>query len=225
MGGAAHPSSPPAPSSPPSSSPARDRYLDAALALLDAGEPLTLHRLGDALGLTHTAVYRHFPDLTALVGELASRVLIEALTGLPQAGTPRDRLRRMGLAVRGALAAHPALASAVVGLEGTPTRIIWLQDVVASELRVLGVPADALPVVGQALEGLVLGASAYDFSRAPEHLALRAQRLRRTADPAVRAVGRSAARVAANNEAAFVLALDALLDAAERLVVGDPTAQ
>jgi len=197
--------------------PARERYLDAALALLDAGETLTLHRLGGALGLSHTAVYRHFPDLAALVSEVASRVIGAALSTVEDVGDPRARLRDMALAVRAALADHPALAGALAGVEGTPTRLLWLQDRVAAELRALGVPDAALPVVLQALEGVVLGLSAYDFARAPDHLDLRRERLRRTADTAVRSVGRSASRVAANNEAAFLLALDAVLDAAGRL--------
>jgi AcrR family transcriptional regulator len=195
----------------------RDRFVVAALELLDAGEPLTLHRLGDAVGLSHTAVYRHFPNLTALVAELASRVLSEALTQLPDAERPRDRLRSIVMALRTALNAHPALAVALATVEATPVDVIWVQDVAAAELRRIGVPSPSVPVVLQALEGLVVGTSAFDLARAPRHLSLRAERLRRTTDPALRTVGQSAARVAANNAAAFELALDAILDAAERL--------
>jgi len=196
--------------------PAGERYIDAALELLDAGETLTLHCLGEHMGLTHTAVYRHFPDLARLVGEVAGRVLSTVLTDpMPAGMTPRGRITTLAHTVRGMFVAHPMLAITLLTSGGPVGALFEVQERVIAELRTMGLEGATLTAAYQALEGLVLGGAVADLTGAPDHLAIRRDRMRAVSDRDFRPLGRSEARVRTNNEAAFAFALEALLDACE----------
>jgi len=202
--------------------PARERYLAAALAILDDGEELTLHRLGDRLGLTHTAVYRHFPNLAELVGEITARLLTDHLPTDPdRAATPRERITHLARAVRAGFVAHPALAAVVSSSTAVAPSQLRMQELVLVELRAMGLDGTALTTAYQALEGIVIGVTAFDLDAAPEHVTSRAARMRLVEDRDFRALGRSEQRVAAHTETAFGFALEAVLDAVERLA-GEP---
>jgi AcrR family transcriptional regulator len=72
----------------------RDDFVTAALAYVDQhGAPaLTARTLGEAMGVDHTALYRHFPGMDELAGAVLDRIFEQiAAVKLPEASA-RDRL-------------------------------------------------------------------------------------------------------------------------------------
>lgn len=87
---------------------------DAALRLGDreGGEAMTMRRIAGELGCDPMALYRHFPDRTALLDAVADL----ALTAVPppDPALPWDeRLRRVADDIRAAALAHPGIAAHV----------------------------------------------------------------------------------------------------------------
>jgi len=193
---------------------ARERYLDAALAVLAANEALTLHRLAQELGRSHTAVYRHFRDLDDLVGELVDRefsgTLLGAVDGAPG---PREAVLGLAMAVRDTYRTNPALASAFARLPHPGAGMAAVSALMVGLLRDLGLEGDRLATAYQALESVIIGTSAYDYGRAPEHLATRRVRLAELDDPAFTRATRDDTSVDEHNDRAFRFAVAAVLDA------------
>jgi AcrR family transcriptional regulator len=89
-----------------------ERLVDAALALIDGGEPVTAGRLVDRSGVSRAAIYRRWPSLTDLVataldrgreahviptdGDLRSALFQAFLAGAERGmpGYPEQRMRR-----------------------------------------------------------------------------------------------------------------------------------
>jgi AcrR family transcriptional regulator len=194
----------------------RDRYLDAALAIIVSDEPLTLHRLGSAVGRSHTALYWHFSDLDDLVATLIDREFAGSVTGsVAGAASPCDGLRALAVAVRAAFRANPRLASRFIRLPRPGQELASASTVMLRLLRLLGLEGGELATAYQALESVIIGTTAFDFERAPQHLAIRRDRLATLGDAAFAHVVRDDAAVDAHNERAFRFAVDALLDACE----------
>jgi AcrR family transcriptional regulator len=88
--------------------------LQEALRTIQAGgvEQLTLRAVGQALGVSRTALYRHFSDkqaLLAAVGREGFRMLREALTAAwDEHGRGREGFEAMGRAYVQFAVAHPA---------------------------------------------------------------------------------------------------------------------
>jgi AcrR family transcriptional regulator len=85
----------------------RDRVLDAALALADAGglEALTMRRLGEELGVGAMALYRHVRNKDDLVDGLVDMVFTEV--GLPPTGVDwRAAMRKRAISLRDVLLRH-----------------------------------------------------------------------------------------------------------------------
>src|ERR1700734_2749489 len=76
------------------------RLIAAASALLDAGgeEAVTLRAVGQAVGLSHNAPYKHFKDRSALLAAVAMvdfKMLAEAFIGIRQSSSkPTSKLKR-----------------------------------------------------------------------------------------------------------------------------------
>jgi AcrR family transcriptional regulator len=193
---------------------ARDRYLDAALGLIAAGEPLTLHRLARRVGRSHSAVYWHFRDLDDLVAVLVDREFADLLAGSVEgATTPRAGLLAVASAVRRAFRINPGLAAHLVRLARPERGLNAVSASVLQLLRELGLEGDDLATAYQALESLLIGATAFDFGRAPDHLTLRRRRLSDLGDPVFARVVRDDAALEEHNDRAFRFAVEAVLDA------------
>lgn len=87
---------------------------DAALRLGDreGGEAMTMRRIAGELGCDPMALYRHFPDRTALLDAVADL----ALTAVPSPDTALawdERLRRVADDIRAAALTHPGIAGHV----------------------------------------------------------------------------------------------------------------
>lgn len=196
----------------------REDFIGAARALLEesGADGLTTRALGQAMGVDPTSLYRHFVSREELLVAVLDSILSEVFTSVDvESGTPRERLRRIGHAVRdgfGASGRSAALAAAITSAQpygqfGTQLTLQLLREMGVAE-------ADLAPSY-QALESLVLGTTALDYTGAPDHAVQRARRFQSIADPALAAVGADPSMVDDNNTAAFTLSLDALLDAIE----------
>jgi AcrR family transcriptional regulator len=77
----------------------RDRLVDAATELLDAGGPaaVTLREVGRRAGVSHNAPYKHFADKEELLAAIAARELANQPRGVRRTGDnrPIDQLRVM----------------------------------------------------------------------------------------------------------------------------------
>jgi AcrR family transcriptional regulator len=99
--------------------PTADRIIAAARRLLEreGAEAVTMRRVGDAVGITAMAIYRHYPDRAALINAVADRGFAELAaatqrTRLP-AGIEPQLLRLIDVYVDHALA-HPRLFELMV---------------------------------------------------------------------------------------------------------------
>lgn len=190
----------------------------AALSFIDEHgvEPLTIRALGAAMGLHHTATYRHYASKNDVLRAVLALVLEEALSSagdLP--ADPKERLLVMARALRAALHAHPAVTIAyltpIESLADSDAANSFQQAVVAA-LREIGLHGDNLLLRHQLLETYVLGSCVFDFGGAPDHLESRRLRHRFITDPDFDEVTRSTERVDALNEAAFDHGLRILVD-------------
>lgn len=89
----------------------RERLLEAALDLLDAGGPsaVTLREVGQRAGVSHNTPYRHFADKRDLLACLAARELRELVARFDAVdATGADRLRGAGAAYLEWARTHPA---------------------------------------------------------------------------------------------------------------------
>src|SRR5581483_673071 len=73
----------------------RDAIVDAAAALLraDPDAPLTMANVAAAVGVTATALYRHFRDRDELLDALVGKILSDRNAALPQSGPWQEQLR------------------------------------------------------------------------------------------------------------------------------------
>ncbi len=81
----------------------RERMLDACreLLLTEGFHGLSMRKLAAKIGYSPTAIYFHFPDKEALLGELVEREFMKFRRAFDQAGQlgtdPIERLQRMGM--------------------------------------------------------------------------------------------------------------------------------
>jgi AcrR family transcriptional regulator len=173
----------------------REDYVAAALAFIDAQgyEALTLRSLGDAVGASHTALYRHFPDRDALLTAVSDALVAEAMSVPPPDGLPpRARIVHRLHRLKAVFVAHPnvVVPSATTG-GPRPVYLRWMREVVA-DLEELGLDGGDLVRAFRILEGYGVGTTVFDLGGAPDHLELRRRRLRAVEHPAFDAVSRSA---------------------------------
>jgi AcrR family transcriptional regulator len=196
----------------------RDEYITAALAFIDEHgfTALTLRSLGTAVGASHTAVYRHFPDVAALLTAVADSLVAEAMAEPPPPGSPpRERILQRFRVIKRVFSAHPNVVQPTTTLGGArPGYLAWMQAVIA-DLEDLGLTGERLVLAFRLLEGFGAGSTVFDLGGAPDHLVLRRERLRALAHPAFDEASRSVADVAALNETAFEVGVAALLDTCE----------
>jgi AcrR family transcriptional regulator len=117
-----------------------EKIVDAALALADARGDFSMRALGQKLGVDPMAIYRHFRDKEALLDAMVDAAL--AQLAAPPSGTPAERLRRMCVDFRSALAAHPGVALRVSTTRPTlGPHTLALTDACVGLIRQLGLDA------------------------------------------------------------------------------------
>jgi TetR/AcrR family transcriptional regulator, tetracycline repressor protein len=197
----------------------REVITQAALAFIDEHgvDELTLRALGQAVGIHHTAIYRHFASrdevLGAVMGVVMRSVVDDVPTGIED---PRDRLLVLIRGLRRAFHAHPgvtraALVPAPQIADTQPAQIFF--GMVVQALRDAGLDGPELAIHVRILEGYAIGATVFDFAGAPVHLESRRQRYRAVPEAAFEVASRDEAGIDALNEVAFDAGLVALVDA------------
>lgn len=198
----------------------RDGYVAEALAFVDAHgfDALTLRSLGEALGASHTAIYRHFPDRDALLTAVAEHLVTRALAVPPPAdAAPRERIVHRFARIKAEFSAHPnvVVPSSTTG-GPRPALLEWCRQVVG-DLEAMGLAGERLVLAFRLLESFGVGTTMFDLGGAPDHLELRRLRLRALEHPAFDAGTRTADEVGTTNDAAYELGLRVLLDACEAM--------
>lgn len=209
----------PAPSRAPLS---RDAIVDACLALVetDGSDRLTLRRLGEALGVDATAVYRHFRDKDDLMRALADRIHGAVLVDLPGDDQPWHVVaRELCLRLRRAHLDRPALAAHVRPGPPLHDNEFALTEVLLHQLERAGLDRDRAALAYHALIEMTVGSAALDAPMAgldPTQREERYRSWRRTYaaldDSAHPATVRHAAHLYGGDaDSRFEFALDALL--------------
>lgn len=119
----------------------REHILDVALDLIDREGlgALNMRDLGTLLGASTMSVYRHFRNKADLLDALVDRVIADLL---PERSEPtwQAQLRTIGLRVRAAILAHPALAP-MMGMEFRRSDVsLRINAEIISRLRSSGLP-------------------------------------------------------------------------------------
>lgn len=87
----------------------RERIAAAALELVDEEglENLSTRRLGAKVGTEGMAIYRHYPNMDALLDALAERLILQLTIPPPQPGGWKARLRKFAREYRQLALRHP----------------------------------------------------------------------------------------------------------------------
>lgn len=201
----------------------REVIAAAALEFIDEHgvNALTLRALGQATGLHHTAMYRHFKDRNDVLTAVNAIVVKE---GLERAGVlpvePQARILALVRGLRSAMHDHPAVTlSQLLPIESLADSepVATMQSYILESLTELGLDGYELLVHHRILESFVLGASVFDYGGAPAHLETRRQRLRHVTNPAFEAVTRDEASIDELNEVAFDRGLVLILEECARV--------
>lgn len=115
--------------------------VDGALALLDDTglEGLTMRRLGEALGVRASALYRHFPSKQALLDAMAERIL-ESIDLTLEPGPWDERGLVLAGRLRHALLRHRDGARVVAGAYTAEAHTVLFGNTSAGLLREAGLP-------------------------------------------------------------------------------------
>ena len=136
----------------------RERVLDAAVSLADAGgiEALTMRRLGQELGVEAMSLYRHVADKDDLLDGMVDLVFGEI--ELPPEDTDwRTAMRERAISVRGALTRHP-WATPLMQSRSTPgPATLRHHDAVIGTLRSAGFPIALVAHAFSALDSYIYG--------------------------------------------------------------------
>ena len=157
----------------------REELLRAAFVIVDEQgyEALTLRSLGTAVGMHHTAVFRHFRTKDELLQEMLGRALGEGFANFnPMEYGPAERIVATAVHLRSVLAEHPALIHPMLSGESTSAEADGIQLLVLGALIELGLSGRDLAVRYQALESYALGSIYLDFADYPNHAVERSNR-------------------------------------------------
>lgn len=193
-----------------------EEFARAALAIVDdAGfEALTVRSLGARLDVHPTAIYRYFPNRNALLTGVMDLLFAE-IVAEPEdlESPPRERVLGILLRSRAVIMQHPNVALLLLSSDGLMPHGGELMRRAIAALEAFGLTGDELLVRYQAIESYTLGATVFDLLGAPDSVGIRRQRYSSVGVPAFDAAAKTDARVAANNEQAFLFGCNALIDA------------
>lgn len=141
--------------------------VDGALALLDDTglDDLTMRRLGDALGVRASALYRHFPGKQALLDAMAERIL-ESIDLTLEPGPWDERGLILAGRLRHALLRHRDGARVVAGSYTAGTHTVLFGNTSAALLLEAGLPPQQAAWAVTAVSHYVIGHTIEEQSRA-----------------------------------------------------------
>ena len=136
---------------------------DAAIELIDSGEPFGVNALARALGVKPPSLYNHVQGLEAIIelvrGRLADRYIVDLPVNLPWDETIESIIR----AERLMYTSHPHVVPLIATSTVTDQQAINAYDTIASSLVDAGFPDDEVLVLVQLLDAFALG-SGLDYA-------------------------------------------------------------
>jgi AcrR family transcriptional regulator len=136
----------------------RERVLDAAISLADAGgiEQLTMRKLGEELGVEAMSLYRHVANKDELLDGMIDVVFGEI--GLPSAGVPwKAAMRERAVAARGALTRHPWAVGLMESRSSPGPATLRHHDAVLGTLRAGGFSVELAAHAFSAMDSYIYG--------------------------------------------------------------------
>ena len=173
----------------------RDRVLQAALALADAGgiEALSMRKLGEAVGVEAMSLYNHVPSKADLLDGLIDLVFSEIELPSGAAGW-RTAMRERAIAIRAALSRHRWAIGLMESRTSPGPATLRHHDAVLGCLRRAGFPvalaAHAYAVLDSYIYGFALQEASLPFDTGEETAELAQAMLARFPVRAVPAPGR-----------------------------------
>jgi AcrR family transcriptional regulator len=193
----------------------REDFIQAAMAIVDSEglDALSFRRLGDALGVSHTAAHNYFANKTELLDALVGQMMDEWVDDPPPAGSsPRATLVWLGAKVRTVFKRHPRMAPALLATTGSAPGSTHATMLVISLLRGTGLEGADLVRAYQMLEGYIVGWCVFEVGDSADHVAVRRARYRELGIAEFTAATASVKMTEASNEGAFLTGLGHILD-------------
>jgi AcrR family transcriptional regulator len=182
-----------------------ERIADAAMDLVDAGEPFGVNAIARRLGVTPSSLYNHVAGRDEII-ELMRGRLVERYTPDGRSSSWDEVVADMMRAQRRMYAEHPFLVPLIVGKTITEPGVLASYDRLAVALAGAGFPDDEVVVVISILDAFAIGfgldLAAPDEVWQPDD----------EQSPTARAIA-AGPRGEARSDRAFGLGLELLLDA------------
>jgi len=136
----------------------RERIIDAAIALLDAGgeDGLTFRALAQALATGAGAIYWHVADKDDLLDAACDAIVAATTAAAVDGATARARIRAIGLGMFDAIDAHPWVGTE---LARSPAKMpmVRILESLGRQVQASGVPERALWTATSTLLNYILG--------------------------------------------------------------------
>ena len=200
------------------------RIVDAAIELADRQglDAVSMRRLGDALGVTPMALYKHVAGREELIDAMVDRV-VAAIATPERSDDWRDAVRTRVLAARAALRSHPWSQAAIETRTLASPTVLAYMDALMAGMFEGGLSADLVHHTMHALSTRMWGFTR-DVLPTPQLPEDPEQRARAMTDfaasyPAIvhMATASPHAGEACDDDAEFAFALDLILDGTQRL--------
>lgn len=190
----------------------------SALRLIDEQgyDAFSMRALGESMGVHATAIYRYFGSKDELIEAVLGYMLEREGVGIPERGTPRERLLYLVRELRRAFRAHPHLALPNLTMQDEQATSD-LVNAVLNLLGEMGLRGDTLIRAYQMLETFTVGSNAYDWGNYPESLEARRRGRRLSGHPAFEEPSRSIEAMQELNDQTFEMTANILLDACEQM--------
>jgi AcrR family transcriptional regulator len=136
----------------------RDRLLEAAIALADAGgiESLTMRRLAQELGVEAMTLYYYVANKEEILNGIADLIVSEI--ELPSSGADwKAELRRTAISAHQVLLRHPWAANLVLSASGFSEARMQYMNALLGCLREAGFSAEMTDLAYHALESHIMG--------------------------------------------------------------------
>jgi len=194
------------------------RLIDACVRIADTEgvEAVTMRRLGAALEVDPTAVYRHFRDKDELLSATADHLLIDALAGLSFTGPWQDDIRAFVCRIREVYLQHPGLASFVATAEAPLPNEALLTETGLAILAAGGFSTEQAVRALEVLEAYTVAVSSMDAATSDQTDEVWRETYARLPADDYPHLQQSAGLLYRDNEARFRLGLDLLLVGIER---------
>lgn len=136
---------------------------DAAIALIDSGEPFGVNALARALGVKPPSLYNHVQGLEAIIELVRGRLADRYMADLPLNAPWDETIESIIRAERRMYTSHPHVVPLIATSTVTDQQAITAYDAIASSLVEAGFPDDEVLVLVQLFDAFALG-SGLDYA-------------------------------------------------------------